>query len=207
MQQVLIESMILPPIPVVSAIVKHSGLILEAHENFQKKSFRNRFYIAGPNGRQMFSVPLIKGKHEQQSIQEVRISYDEAWNLSLLKSIRSYYGSAPFFEYLFDDLEAIFSKKSKFLFDLNLSLYSWLGEHLDIFATVTKSMEYQGQNQLSEAVTDLRGCYTPTTGFWNCASSVSYVQVFAGRYSFIPHLSILDMLMCLGPETQHRLSA
>ncbi|MFT6000059.1 MAG: hypothetical protein ACI81P_002519, partial [Neolewinella sp.] len=47
----------------------------EAHENYQKGGWRNRCQIAGPNGVQLLSIPLEKGKHQKKPIQEVRISH------------------------------------------------------------------------------------------------------------------------------------
>ena len=117
MQTVLVETMSLPPIPVVHTIVRHSQLLLEAHEHYQKRSFRNRIYVNGPQGITLFTIPLEKGKNEQMVITDVRIANNESWAPHLLKLIRSCYGSAPYFDYIFDELHDLFQKKWDFLWD------------------------------------------------------------------------------------------
>ena len=47
-----------PPALWVAHAVQGHGLLLEAHESFQKQSYRSRTEIAGPNGRQILSVPV-----------------------------------------------------------------------------------------------------------------------------------------------------
>ena len=95
----LIEAQYLPSIQFFSKLTRFSTLLLEAHENYQKGSYRNRCHIAGANGLMRLSIPLRKGKNEQLPIQKTLISYDEPWITQHWQSIRSAYGNAPFFPY------------------------------------------------------------------------------------------------------------
>ena len=94
---VLLEAQYLPNVQYFSKLVQIPSLVLEAHENYQKGSYRNRCHIAGANGLMRLSIPLRKGKNEQLSIQKTEISYDEPWTSQHWHSIRSAYGNAPYF--------------------------------------------------------------------------------------------------------------
>ena len=70
---ILLELPYLPPVSWMALAWQSKTLWLEACENYQKGSYRNRCHIAGPNGIQRLSVPLEKGKHQQTPIRQVRM--------------------------------------------------------------------------------------------------------------------------------------
>jgi hypothetical protein len=115
----LLYSAYFPPLSWFSILWQQDHIIIEAAENYQKGSFRNRCHIAGPNGMQRLSVPLEKGKHQKTPIREVRISYTEPWQRLHWRAIKTAYGNAPFFEHYETELAVFFEKKYPFLFDLN----------------------------------------------------------------------------------------
>jgi len=84
---------------------------IEMHENYQKRSWRNRYQILSSQGPEMMSIPLVKGKNEKQPVSEVRIAYDEPWVTRQLQTLRSAYGKSPYFEDIFPDIERILHKK------------------------------------------------------------------------------------------------
>ena len=85
----------LPPVSWCAAAWNSEAIVVEACENYQKGSLRNRCFIAGPNGVQRLSIPLEKGKHRQMPIRDVRIAYDEPWQRQHWRSISTAYGNAP----------------------------------------------------------------------------------------------------------------
>lgn len=194
----LIESMILPPIPVWAAMQDYSIVYLEAKENYQKRSFRNRFYLAGPQGRALITVPLDKGKNKQMPIKEVKITRDQLWARNALRLIQSNYGSAPFFDYIFDDLKKIFDKRHQSLFEFNKDLFELCLEHLQLSIEIKETDAFLPVGAMSE-FRDLRYMFKPTEAFF-AKEATSYEQVFTTELGFIPNLSILDLLMCRGPE-------
>jgi WbqC-like protein family len=156
-------------------------LELEAAEHYQKGGWRNRCAIAGPNGVQRLSIPLLKGKHQQTPIREVRIAYSENWPLQHWRSIQTAYGNAPFFEFYADELAHFYSQKPIFLFDFNYELISF----------ILKKMKWNGQTITSS---DYLGAL-PEPAF---SQLVRYPQVFEDRHGFLPDLSVLDWLFCQG---------
>ena len=99
------------------AIIKQCDTKIDIHENYQKRSMRNRTQILAANGILNLSIPLKKG-NSQKSIKDVRISYYDNWSREHIMTLKSAYGSSPYFEYYFDRLEKILRTKHEFLFDL-----------------------------------------------------------------------------------------
>lgn len=161
----------------------------EAHENYQKGGWRNRCRIAGPNGVQLLSVPLEKGKHQKKPIQEVRISYQNDWWREQEQAIKTAYGRSPFFEYYSEDLFAVARSRPATLWALNqeltevvLRLLNWEVSRLETDTFI-----------LGETADFYR--VTPSE-----AGLKPYPQVFTDRHGFLPGLSVLDALFCLGPQ-------
>lgn len=182
-----------PPTDWFSRLWHQSAIALEACENYQKGSVRNRCHIAAPNGVQLLSVPLVKGKHQRTPIREVRIAYDEPWQRQHWRSIRTAYGNAPFFEHYADGLAPFFERQYTFLFDLNFEVLQFL----------IKKTGWRGEVFFSEkyASTTPEGLDSgqPTT-------TPPYPQVFAEKHGFLPRLSMLDLLLCCGKQSSEVLS-
>ena len=201
MHQPLIELFYWPPVSWLTLARRSDVLWLEACENFQKGSYRNRCHIAGPNGVQRLSIPLQKGKHQQTPIREVRIAYDEPWQRNHWRSIRTAYGNAPFFEHYADEVAPFFEKNYPFLFDLNLEIVHFLFKKLDWKGHLRPTETYRAPSQppAPETLLDARDLIRPdkpTIAEW--FAPTPYPQVFTERHGFLPDLSALDMLFCCG---------
>lgn len=194
MTRSLIEIHFMPSVLYCAHLVQ-SPVVIESRENYQKRSFRNRCLISNAQGIQVLTIPLKKGKHQQLSIREVKISYDEDWQKQHLSSFRSAYGSAPFFQYYFDILSGIYHDPGPLLYDFNHRIINKICSLLQIAPpTETKSWEktYSG--------IDLRGAFSLKN--YNSKSLPRYGQLFEDRHGYFPNLCIFDLLFCLGPESK-----
>lgn len=201
-KETLLSLHYLPNIQYFSKFLLYEKVWIEQQEHYQKGSYRNRAHIAAANGVLRLSVPLIKGKHQQQNIREVGIAYHEAWPQQHWQSIRSAYGNAPFFEHYAAYLQPHFTQKYDFLFDLNLELLKTLLQLIGLPATFSLSEEYV--SDVPPGVKDYRRLISPKVNPEQADPSfknVKYVQVFEEKHGFLPNLSILDALFCKGPET------
>ncbi len=173
----------LPNINWLQNFVKHETVLIEREENFVKSTLRNRCDIAGANGKQTLTIPIVGGRDHHQLYTEVRISYTENWQKKHWQAIRTSYGSAPYFEFYADKFEPFYEKKFEFLFEFNL-------EVMKTTLTVLKfNKNFELTNLFEENCSekiDLRN----DKGF----AGIKYYQVFEERKGFIPNLCALDLI-------------
>ena len=100
-----------PCIASFSELMNHDSIEIQAAEHYQKNSLRNRCYLTGSQGKYLLSVPLVKGKNQQQKIKDVRISYDFDWTTLHLKTISNNYIKSPFFNHYYPAIVQILMKK------------------------------------------------------------------------------------------------
>ncbi len=199
---ILIELHYFPTIQYFSKFFGHPNVIFEQHENYVKRSFRNRTHIAAANGLLRLSIPLEKGKHQQKSIRDVKISYDENWQNKQWTAICSAYGNAPFFEYYVDDFQPLFEEQTTHLFEHNLKVLQTIFFVLDIKPSFGLSESYE--KEVPTTTVDFRNKITPKSvnGIQDAIyKNIPYQQVFAEKTGYLPNLSILDLIFCKGPET------
>lgn len=201
----LIELQYFPPIQYFAKLLQFDKVRLEAHENYNKGTYRNRCHIAGANGLQRLSIPLRKGKNSQQSVQEVAIANDENWQAEQWHSIKSAYGNSPFFEYYADELQPFFKKEYTLLWDWNLDLLKKMMELTGVDCQIEWTDSYVQIIEHDDAapVFDYRNSIQPKKSRHkedNAFKKVSYGQVFIEKHGFLPNLSILDLLFCQGPS-------
>jgi hypothetical protein len=198
----LIELHYLPPVDVWALLSSsESTMIIEQHDHYQKGSYRNRCTIAGSQGPQALSIPLVKGKHQAMPAKEVRIVWDTPWARTHWRSIVSAYSNAPYFEHYQDSLEHLFDQKDTYLWDWNLRLFYWLKDQFRLPGQCTFTESYQPLT--SPETIDLRNTLRPSTPDIRTvfSTAVPYLQVFDDRLGFLPGLSGLDLLFCSGPQS------
>lgn len=198
-REVLLELFYWPPVSWLTLAHQADVLWLEACEHYQKGSYRNRCYIAGPNGVQRLSVPLRKGKNRQMPIRDVRIAHDMPWQRLHWRTLRTAYGSAPFFEHYADEAIVFFEKRYDFLFDLNFDIVLFLIQKMNCRAEVRLTERYAApsEKEAENAVFDAREQIA--WGQPPLIPLVRYPQVFEERFGFQYDLSSLDLLFCYGP--------
>lgn len=192
MNTVLLESQIFGPVFLYSLFTAADEIIIEQHENYQKRSFRNRYTLLTANGPVTMSIPLQKGKNQQMPVRDVRVAYDSHWISKHLQCIRSAYGRSPYFDHYFDKIAELLNKRHIFLFDLNMETFLWVLKqlHLDINVRITD--RYQKEY---DDLSDFRS-FNPD----DISCPVKYTQVWEEKFNFTPNLSVLDLLFCTGPE-------
>jgi hypothetical protein len=173
-----------------------TSILIERHENYIKQSYRNRCHLLTSQGMLALTVPVVKGNRKTR-ITQVEIDYRQNWTDLHWRTIRSAYGSAPFFAFYADYILNIYEQRPKYLFDLDLQLLMLYLRLLGIAQKVTFTEEYIPEH--GQQVRDLRNLIHPKIH----ADSLpvkQYKQVFGKQ--FAPGLSILDLLFSLGPEAQ-----
>lgn len=195
MRRSLIELHFLPSVEYFCALHPVDDIQFEGHEHYIKQTYRNRCYLLAANGVSRHSIPLT-GKHGQVPVREVRIDYSIRWQATLWRAIQSGYAHAPYFEHYRDDLHAAIFRSPRHLIDLNYQVLSlclnWLGWR----KTISWSPFYQSETDRD----DLRNVISDKTDFRNrpFLRVIPYRQVFGN--TFVPNLSILDVVCGVGPD-------
>lgn len=193
------------PFPPVSwwAYALQSGRVtLDTAEHYQKMSYRNRYYLAAPEGKLLMSLPLEKGRNQRIAVREVQISARTDWQDNHWKTIVSLYRNAPFFEHFGHHIKALFVCPFDRLQDWNKKGIELVNEllklELDIKETDVFQKVYEGQ-------TDLRTRLIPQQKL--IENMPSYYQVFADRCGFQQDCSVLDLLFNEGLHTRSYLKS
>ncbi len=191
-------SLTLPPLAVMVRYLSASEILIEARENYQKKTFRNKFYLHSPSGDIVFTIPLRKGKHQQCGITSVEIAYDENWMLKLDHMLKAGYANAPYYEHYIDSLMAIPRSSPHTLFELNMRWLDWILDKMKTKLTYRYTDEYHAS--YAGNYEDLRNQVSTGSSLFT-QEYLAYEKNFWAQPNTPSSLSILDTLFYLGPET------
>lgn len=172
----------------------YETIMIEKKENFVKSTGRNRCEIAGANGRQMLTIPLQGGRDHHRKYTDTKIDNKTNWQDNHWQSIKSAYGSAPYFEFYAHIFQKFYEKQYEYLFDFNIELLIAVLAILKVKKDFALTTEYQ---KIIAYIADLRSDNNKLTGEVNLHR---YLQVFEERHGFLPNLSIIDVIFNLGPE-------
>lgn len=197
----LLSSTYFGPVQWYQKLHRAETVYVEQHDSFIKQTYRNRCLIATANGTQALTVPIERngeGEHAA-TMKDIRISDHGNWRHLHWNAISSAYGDSPFFEYYADDLRPFFEKRWDFLFDYNMAITEKMCELLDIRPDIHLTTSYEKEGCLGE---DFREVIRPKhPGTDADFLPRPYYQVFGQRHGFLPNLSILDLLLNMGPES------
>ena len=192
----LIELHYFPCIEYFSQLIQFNTIYLEAHENFQKQSYRNRCKILAANKIDTLTVPVL-GSNSKTPIREVEIDYTQSWQRIHWRAIQSAYGKAPYYEYFSDYFKNIYDKKPRFLWDLNLEALTVCLKLLQLEKKMVLTTEYnKGVGFNVKDIVDKRSLIHPKNQGETAATK--YTQVF-GK-DFVNNLSIIDLILNEGPN-------
>jgi hypothetical protein len=185
-----------PTIISSSALFNSTSVEFALYDPWRKMSFRNRCIVAGANGAQSLTVPVLGGRGQRLSYREVRIDHRGNWQKKHWRTIFSAFGRAPFFEHYAPGLEALFGQRVEKLVDWNLVVLDWLAGALRlplprqvIPGTVAPGIDLADRIRPNNYADPGVGIPSPI-----------YAQVFQDRLGFLPNLSTLDLLLCVGPN-------
>lgn len=194
--EILLPCMYLPPIAAFVHLSHENIIHLELSENYVKGTFRNTAQIAGPNGKQLLKVPVKKLKNGLMS--EVKISNDENWRRIHLRSIETAYGTAPFFEYYIGEIQMIYKVNYEYLWELNLAFIKFIINKLQLNIAVEINQDVSVDREINNRY-NLMNALGSKISQVDHSPLKPYPQVFEYKYGWQNDLSILDLIMCLGP--------
>ena len=189
---------------------------------FTRRDWRTRNTIRSAKGGISLSVPVHAPNHRSLKISDVTIASSSNWKRKHLQSIAQAYARAPFREEVMETLSASFSEDTGRLSVLNRRLIStcwnllsggkpkvFLGD--EAFALGASAFKMDRIISICEQVGAKRylsgptgKCYLDPSAFRRAGIELAYIDYSYAPYfqvhgGFDPFVSIIDVLMNLGP--------
>lgn len=188
-----------------------SVVYIEACENYQKQSYRNRCLFYAADGVQALTFPVIhEGGTHKLPISDIKVDYSTPWLQQHKRAIVSAYRTSAYFEYYQDELFGILDSKPERLMDLNIAITRFFIDKtgLKVDLRLTDSFSKDGIVLLEDGKTlecdDLREVIHPKRAnavLRDLDLEKPYFQVFAPKYGFKSELSVMDLLFNEGPDS------
>ena len=202
MTTALLQTTYFGPIQWYQKLYRYDRCLIEQYDSYQKQTYRNRCLIATANGVQALTVPV---EHSDDKIltKDLRISDHNQWRRVHWNALQSAYSESPFFDYYADDIRPFFERKYDYLIDFNEAIRQKICELIDIQPHVEYTSEYTSAiGHQPSAIVDYRDViHAKHPQADDMFEAKQYWQVFQHKHGFLPNLSILDLLFCMGPES------
>ena len=202
MTTALLQTTYFGPLQWYQKLYRYDRCLIEQYDSYQKQTYRNRCLIATANGVQALTVP-VEHSDDKMLTKDLRISDHNQWRRVHWNALQSAYSESPFFDYYADDLHPFFEKKFDFLIDFNEAIRQKICELIDIQPHVEYTSEYTSAiGHQPSAIVDYRDViHAKHPQADDMFEAKQYWQVFQHKHGFLPNLSILDLLFCMGPES------
>lgn len=199
---ILLSSAYLAPVQYYAHLYAADAVVEDRYEHYTKQTYRNRAYIATPDGPQPLTIPVVRSGATHTATRDIRISDHGNWRHLHWNALVSAYENSPYFEYYADDFRPLYEKPFDFLVDFNEALEHTILDLLSLDKPITLSDSYVAEPGAD--VLDLRTVISPKVpeGADPLFQAHPYYQVFAERTGFLPNLSMVDLLFNHGNESR-----
>lgn len=190
---------------------------------FQRREWQNRNRIKTRDGQLIWLTVPTKSKGNYLSpIKDIEINYETNWIAEHLGSIRHNYAKAKYFKETFELIENALSQKYSRLVDLNIFLLEAISKQLGIKTKFLVASDLKPEGAKTDLLIDIckkvgGNHYYSALGakvymepdeykFRDNNISFEYQQYQHPVYpqagdSFVSHLSIIDLLANVGPDS------
>lgn len=190
---------------------------------FSKNSYQNRVEIKSAHGPQWLTVPVLTKGRSGQLTCDVAVNPTERWRRTHLGALRSNYQPAPFYDDVMAWLRPLYKRKPTKLTPFNYALIEVVREQLGLSTELIPASSLDVDGSASELLLDLVLAtggdvylsgpsghdYLDTALFNDAGVDVHFQDFDHPTYpqlhgEFISELSILDLLMNVGPTEARR---
>ncbi|MHC1705090.1 MAG: WbqC family protein [Tenuifilaceae bacterium] len=192
---VILSTAYLPPIQYFAKLTSYSKVIIEVHDTYSKQSYRNRCNILGSNGQLSLSIPVIRRNGNHTQVKDIKIDYSTNWQKNHWKAIESSYRTSVYYDFVEDIISPFYRKQEPFLIDFNTKLTIEILQFLGIDKSIQMSQEFI--KEYPSNYYDSRGIIHPKPQYQlddKHFETKEYFQVFNNKFTFVPNLSILDLI-------------
>lgn len=188
--QILIHPTYFPSIATFSTIVQND-VVWEAHDNFQKQTYRNRCYICTDKGKHMLNIPIkhVGGDEGRQKYADVEMDNSYNWKKLHWRTLETAYRTSPFFEFYEDDIKPLYEGPESSLYEFNMKTIKIVTECLGVGIPSETTSKYE-----MELSKNLDARFLVQAKKKLNINFDAYPQVFDDRHGFVSNLSVLDLL-------------
>jgi hypothetical protein len=198
---VLLPACPFPPVQYMAFLMQMPGkCFVEQHETYPKQTYRNRYTIAGANGKLQLVLPVTKPNGNHTKTKDIVVSHHDMPFKKHITALEAAYNSSPFFEYFIEEITQLFEQNHQNLIDFNLASLNCVSNMLRHQFEFTLSSDFVQPHTVDEGTTDLRYLLNPKNIHSQQFLFPEYYQVFT-KNGFIGGLSILDLIFNTGKET------
>jgi hypothetical protein len=182
-------------------------------------TFVNRNRVKGPEGEVRLTVPLKRKGRGRQKIKDLEVYEKEKWAGKFLSMLRHYYGKSVYFESVFKEIQALVDEPGDSFLRLAFGFISLLKRNLGIENEIVLQSELEvsgrGTSLLVSIASRLEAGeallaggsekYLEAAPFEKAGIKLRFLRFSPPPYpqfwgEFLPNLSALDLLLCLGPN-------
>ena len=184
------------------------------------KDWMNRNKIRTKSGSIWLTVPVLRKGYRDLKTSEIEINNSIDWQKKHLRSISLNYKKSPYFENYIPFFEDVYSRKWKFLGELNEYMLKWFLDELGIKVNFLNANDFKFQGEKSSLILNMcKELNASTYIFGILGKDYADVQEFEKnniglifqnynhpKYSqlyreFISHMSVIDLLFNHGPKS------
>ena len=184
------------------------------------KDWMNRNKIRTKSGSIWLTVPVLRKGYRDLKTSEIEINNSINWQKKHFRSISLNYKKSPYFENYIPFFEDVYSRKWKFLGELNEYMLKWFLDELGIKVNFLNANDFKFQGEKSSLILDMcKELNASTYIFGMLGKDYADVQEFEKnniglifqnynhpKYSqlyreFISYMSVIDLLFNHGPKS------
>ena len=184
------------------------------------KDWMNRNKIRTKSGSIWLTVPVLRKGYRDLKTSEIEINNSIDWQKKHFRSISLNYKKSPYFENYIPFFEDVYSRKWKFLGDLNEYMLKWFLDELGIKVNFLNANDFKFQGEKSSLILNMcKELNASTYIFGTLGKDYANVHEFEKnniklifqdynhpKYSqlyseFVSHLSVIDLLFNHGPKS------
>ena len=181
--------------------------------------------MKGPKGPVWLTVPVLHKGRSNQLIKAVEVRNEQPWNTKHVRTIKELYANAPFVKNYIGDLDSILAGQRPCLVDICYKTTDYFRDLLNIDTPIYRSSELGINGERSQRLVELckyfgadkylsgnsAMAYLNTESFDEAGIEVQWQDYKHPIYDqqhgpFLSHLSIVDLVMNLGPDSRNVIS-
>lgn len=192
-------------------------VIIDDNARYDKRQkSTHRMDIIDTHGIKTLTVPVSRPQnfHGQLRWSDIAISRHGLWWHVIDETLASAYGRTPFFEFYIDRLRQFFSDSTPDTFPNIATLCRESDKAIRKILSLNTSISYTSSNNNPTTTTQSTTQSTQSTQSTDSLNTtatqssttldptvIEYYQVRRDKFGFVPHLSILDLIFNMGPES------